>query len=491
MMSQPSLFASVTWTVSRLTQHIRTLLESDITLQDVWVQGEISNLGRPASGHIYFTLKDGGASLRGIMWKGDARRLMVPLQDGMEIEAHGRIGIYEPQGAYQFYADIIRPVGEGALYQEFLRLKAMLEAEGLFGAERKRPIPELPRTIGIVTSATGAALRDMLNTLLRRLPMAEVILSPSPVQGDEAPAKLVAALDALNLQKPDVILLARGGGSIEDLWAFNDERVVRAVAASRAPIISGVGHETDFTLCDFAADLRAPTPTAAAELATASTVSDLDASLQGMETRLIASTFNMLAVHQTRLNASTASLRMASPLRRIQTDHQRLDDFSRRGQTALRYRLALDSSRLKGFERRLDALNPLAVLGRGYAVVTRRADGKLISQIGQAEAGDGIQVRVSDGAFDAVISKDKEVLMAKKVSPKPIEDLTYEEAFAELETIVDALEGGQNPLEEAMKLFERGQALVEHCSELLDGAELKVRQLSGDALSDFEAETDL
>lgn len=407
-MSQPSLFASVTWTVSHLTQHIRTLLESDITLQDVWVQGEISNLGRPASGHIYFTLKDAGASLRGVMWKGDARRLILPLQDGMEIEAHGRIGVYEPQGQYQFYADIIRPVGEGALYQEFLRLKAMLEAEGLFDPEHKRPIPELPRKIGIVTSATGAALRDMLNTLRRRLPLAEVILMPSPVQGDEAPPGLISALEALNRLEPDIILLARGGGSIEDLWAFNDERVVRAVAASGMPVISGVGHETDFTLCDFAADLRAPTPTAAAELATPITITDLSAYLQGMETRLAVSTLNLLAARRNGLESLAASLRYASPLHRIRTDRQRLDDFARRGLSALKHRIALDSSRIQGFERRLESLNPLAVLGRGYAVVTRRADGKLISQVRQAEAGDGVQVRVSDGAFDAVISKDKE-----------------------------------------------------------------------------------
>lgn len=407
-MSQPSLFASVTWTVSRLTQHIRTLLESDITLQDVWVQGEISNLGRPASGHIYFTLKDAGASLRGVMWKGDARRLILPLQDGMEIEAHGRIGVYEPQGQYQFYADIIRPVGEGALYQEFLRLKAVLETEGLFAPERKRPIPELPRKIGIVTSATGAALRDMLNTLRRRLPLAEVILAPSPVQGNEAPSGLISALEALNRLEPDVILLARGGGSIEDLWAFNDERVVRAVTASSVPVISGVGHETDFTLCDFAADLRAPTPTAAAELATPITITDLSAYLQGMKTRLAASTLDLLAAHRNRLETLTASLRYASPLHRIRTDRQRLDDFARRELSALKHRITLDSSRIQGFERRLEALNPLAVLGRGYAVVTRRADGKLISQVRQSKAGDGIQVRVSDGAFDAVISKDKE-----------------------------------------------------------------------------------
>lgn len=407
-MSQPSLFTSVTWTVSRLTQHIRTLLESDVTLQDVWVQGEISNLGQPASGHIYFTLKDAGASLRGVMWKGDARRLTLPLQDGMQIEAHGRIGIYEPQGAYQFYADIIRPVGEGVLYQEFLRLKAMLEAEGLFDAERKRPIPELPRVIGIVTSATGAALRDMLNTLRRRLPLAKVVLAPSPVQGDEAPSKIVAALDALNQLKPDIILLARGGGSIEDLWAFNDERVVRVVAASEIPVISGIGHETDFTLCDFVADLRAPTPTAAAELATPITIVDLSAYMQGMKTRITTSTLSLLTAYQTGLDALAADLHYASPLRRIQTDRQRLDDFARRKMSALKHRVALANSRLQGFERRLNSLNPLAVLGRGYAMVTRHRDGKLVSQVEQAKPGDEIQVRVSNGAFDAIVSKDKE-----------------------------------------------------------------------------------
>jgi exodeoxyribonuclease VII large subunit len=407
-MSQPSLFTSVTWTVSRLTQHIRTLLESDVTLQDVWVGGEISNLGRPASGHIYFTLKDTNASLRCIMWKGDARRLTLSLQDGMEVEAHGRIGVYEPQGQYQFYADILRPVGEGLLYQEYLRLKAALEAEGLFDAERKRPIPELPRVIGIVTSATGAALRDMLNTLRRRLPIVEVILAPSPVQGDEAPPKLVSALEALNRLEPDVILLARGGGSIEDLWAFNDERAVRAVAASGVPVISGVGHETDFTLCDFAADLRAPTPTAAAELATPITLIDLSAYLQGMRARLSTSTLNLLTAQRTRLDTLIAGLRFYSPARRIRTDRQRLDDYARRGTSALRHRLALEGSQLRGLERRVEALNPLAVLGRGYAVVTRQADGKIVSKVARAKSDDALRIRVSDGEFGATVSQDKE-----------------------------------------------------------------------------------
>jgi exodeoxyribonuclease VII large subunit len=249
----------------------------------------------------------------------------------------------------------------------------------------------------------------MLNTLRRRLPLVEVVLAPSPVQGEEAPPRLVQALATLNLLQPDVILLARGGGSIEDLWAFNNERVVRAVAASNVPVISGVGHETDFTLCDFAADLRAPTPTAAAELATPITIVDLLAYLRGMKTRLAASTLSLLAAQQNGIAASAARLRFASPLRRILTDRQRLDGFTRRNLFALRHRLELDESRLRGFESRLEALNPLAVLGRGYALVTRQADGKLVSQVGQVKPDDEIKIHVSDGSFGAVVSQEKEV----------------------------------------------------------------------------------
>ncbi|MGB8982070.1 MAG: exodeoxyribonuclease VII large subunit, partial [Anaerolineales bacterium] len=316
---QPTLFSTQQWTVSKLTFYIRKLLEENEVLQDVWVQGEISNLSRPASGHVYFTLKDASAALKCVMWKTSAARLGIALQDGMEVEVHGRIGLYEVSGQYQLYADQIRPVGEGALYQEFMRLKAMLEAEGLFAPERKRPIPMFPQTIGIVTSATGAALRDMLNTLRRRLPLVQVLLAPSPVQGVEAPPALVKAIQSLNAQSPNVILLARGGGSIEDLWAFNDERVVRAVAASRAPVICGVGHETDFTLCDFAADVRAPTPTAAAELATQITLLDLRAGLQNYKTRILAATLNLLAEQKNSLASLTAQLRYVSPDRQIQS----------------------------------------------------------------------------------------------------------------------------------------------------------------------------
>ncbi len=405
---QPSLFASHEWTVSSLTRYIRDMLESDISLQDLWVQGEISNVSRPASGHIYFTLKDAGASLRSVMWRNGAMRLNISLQDGMAVAVHGKIGVYEVAGQYQLYADIIQPAGEGALFQEFLRLKALLEAEGLFAEERKRPIPESCKRIGIVTSATGAALRDMLNTLGRRLPMLEVILAASPVQGDEAPPCLVQAIAALNglKERPDVILLARGGGSIEDLWAFNDERVVRAIAASEIPIISGVGHETDFTLADFAADLRAPTPTAAAELATPVTAQALQEDLRALGLQLASSMQSILTDRRDELSSEAATLGFHSPARRIQSNQQRIDESARRLEAAAVHYLALEGSTLDGLQKRLTALNPVEVLARGYAVVRRRKDGVVVHRVNQAHG--EVIVRVSDGEFDAEVKKDRE-----------------------------------------------------------------------------------
>lgn len=395
---QPTLFSSNHLTVSQITFHIRKQLEGDPTLQDVWVEGEISNLSRPASGHIYFTLKDKNASLRAVMWKLDAGRLRMNMQDGMAIEAHGKIAVYEPQGQYQLIVNIIQPRGEGALYQEFLRLKAMLEAEGLFDVDRKRPIPELPRVIGIVTSQTGAALRDMLNTLRRRLPLVKVILAPSPVQGVEAPLALVNALASLNKKNPDVILLARGGGSIEDLWAFNDERVVRAVADSKTPIICGVGHETDFTLCDFAADLRAPTPTAAAELATQTTVDELHSLLDAYQSRLTSLTLNLLAEQKAVVTSLNSRLRYVSPERKIQSDAQHLDELSRRAFSSLTHRLQLHSTTVDGISKRLHSLNPEGILSRGYAIITRKQDNTVVSKVSQASA--EMKVRVSDGEFE-------------------------------------------------------------------------------------------
>jgi exodeoxyribonuclease VII large subunit len=406
-MEQMALFdASPRWTVTNLTRHLRHLFEEDPDLQGIWVEGEISNLSRPASGHVYFTLKDAGASLRCVMWKTEAARLRLILQDGMAIEAHGSLGIYEVAGQYQLYADSIRPLGEGALFQEFLRLKALLEAEGLFDARRKRAIPASPRRIGIVTSRTGAALRDMLNTLRRRMPLAEVVLAPTPVQGEEAPLKIVEALRDLNrVVQPEVILLARGGGSIEDLWAFNDERVVRAVSESQAPVITGVGHETDFTLADFAADLRAPTPTAAAELATPVTALELWQGLVVVSRTLTESMEIHIDQKRILLDGLKSGLRLSSPLRKVQTERQRVDDISRRGHAAQAHRLELAETRMIGLENRLAALSPLAVLKRGYAVVTKNK--KVIASKHQVKDGDGLRVRVQDGEFSARVSGEE------------------------------------------------------------------------------------
>ncbi len=394
---QPSLFRPPSLTVSEITRYLRALLEADEVLQDAWVFGEVSNLARPASGHIYFTLKDGGAALKCVIWKTTAQRLRFPLQDGMAVEAHGAVSVYEPGGQYQLYVDALRPAGEGALYQEFIRLKARLEAEGLFDEEKKQPLPARPKTIGVVTSASGAALQDVRNTLGRRYPLASVILAPSPVQGVEAPPALVRALRTLERLKVDVILIVRGGGSLEDLWAFNDERVVRAVANCSVPVISGVGHETDFTLVDFAADLRAPTPTGAAVLATPD-IADDRLGLLGLARHLHDLAQDELESRRDALDAQERALLRVSPLRRIQADRQRLDELDLRAGRALVQDLRLTRARLDGLDRRLAAISPLAVLGRGYALVSNLA-GEVIQRVGQVHSGEKLQIRVRDGKF--------------------------------------------------------------------------------------------
>jgi len=405
-MKQPSLFSSPRWTVTSLTAYLREIFESDEMLRDIWIQGEISNFSRPRSGHLYFTLKDGGASLKSVMWRSSAARLALDLRDGMAVEVHGHLGIYDVSGQYQLYADEIRPVGEGLLYQEFLRLKEMLESEGIFDVEGKRAIPEIPQKIGIITSATGAALRDMLNTLQRRMPLAEVILAPTTVQGDAAPMKIVEAMDGLFRVAPDldVILLGRGGGSIEDLWAFNDERVVRAVAASPVPIISGIGHETDFTLTDFASDLRAATPTAAAELATAITIDELRGGTKYYAEQLKVQFSAALDRYHINVDDLSVRLGYVSPLKRIQRDAQSLDGLTHRFNTRQAHRQDLMRTKLKGLYRRLDALNPQAVLARGYAVLTHQTDQKIIGSVNDAKKGDALKVRVMDGEFDVNVT---------------------------------------------------------------------------------------
>jgi exodeoxyribonuclease VII large subunit len=360
--------------------------------------GEVSNFSRPSSGHIYFTIKDASASLRCVMWRNNAIRQAFIPRDGDAIEVHGAIDVYEPGGVYQLYADSLRPAGEGALYQEFLRLKARLEAEGLFDPERKRPLPKWPHCIGVVTSPSGAALRDILNTLRRRYPLAKVILAPTPVQGVEAPSGIMAALREVNrLAHPDVIILARGGGSIEDLWAFNDEGVARAIVASEAPVVTGVGHETDFTIADFAADLRAPTPTAAAEMVTPNRL-DLLAALDELAQRLGRAVQGLISVRRWALSDQANRLRLHSPAAYVRGDRQRLDELARRIGVALDHHLQLSRARLAGLEQRLSALNPLSVLGRGFAVVSR-SDGELVRRVSQVSDGEALDVRVSDGTF--------------------------------------------------------------------------------------------
>ncbi len=399
-MSQLPLFQPSTWTVAGITQYLRQLLEDDAALQDLWVVGEVSNCSRPSSGHLYFTLKDASASMRVVMWRGAVLRQEYIPREGDAVEVHGAISIYETSGLYQLYADAIRPTGEGYLYQEFLRLKARLEAEGLFDEERKRPVPRWPHCIGIVTSPTGAALRDILNTLQRRFPLARVVLAPTAVQGEEAPAGIIAALQTLNAAiHPDVILLARGGGSIEDLWAFNDEYVARAIAASPVPVICGVGHETDFTIADFAADLRAPTPTAAAELAVPDSM-ELRAGLEEQKDRLKLGIRSVLDTPIWRMQGLQNRLRLNSPLTRLRSGRQHLDELCRRQQSGLLHLLQLKRLRLEGASLRLETLNPQAILGRGYAIV-RQADGRVVRSVHQVQPGEGVRVQVGDGEFGA------------------------------------------------------------------------------------------
>jgi exodeoxyribonuclease VII large subunit len=402
---QPSLLPVLSLTVTDLTRYLRQLLEGDEVLQGIWVQGEVSNLSRPSSGHIYFTLKDENAALRCVIWRTSALRLKVSLQNGMALEAHGAISVYERDGTYQLYVDGLRLAGEGRLLQEFLRLKARLEAEGLFAEERKRPIPTQPQRIGIVTSPTGAALQDILNTFQRRYTLAEIILAPSAMQGDEAPAQICAAIRAVNaLAQPDVILLARGGGSLEDLWAFNDEQVVRAIVASQAPVISGIGHETDFTLADFAADMRAPTPTGAAMLATPDST-DLLTSLAALANRFITLFQYNLDNQHSRLEMAGRSLQRSSPIWLINNERQRLDNRQQSLERSSAHLLQLRSARLQGSTQRLAALNPLAILQRGYAIVEHQ-DGTIISSVTQVHSGENIAIHVKDGSFNASVNQE-------------------------------------------------------------------------------------
>lgn len=390
------------WTVGELTRHIRNLLEADISLRNVWLRGEISNLSRPASGHLYFSLKDAGASLKCVMWRSAVEFLGWQPEHGAQVLARGRISVYPQGGVYQLYVDELHPAGVGDLHARFEELRERLRAEGLFEIERKRPRPAFPRLLGVVTSPQAAALRDVLQVLRRRWPLVKVLLAPTLVQGDMAPPQIVAALRALDARDDvDLILLVRGGGSLEELWAFNDEGVARAIGACRHPVVCGVGHETDFTIADFAADVRASTPTAAAEMAVPDQA-ELRRRVRAHGAQVEEQVLRRLAEARQGLEREERSLARLSPRGRIEAERQRLDELSRRASQALLHSLALRRAALGRARAQMLALSPQATLERGYAIVRREDTGAVVRSVQQAQPGDDLRIQVQDGELTAV-----------------------------------------------------------------------------------------
>ncbi len=424
--------------VSQLTRLITGVLEENF--EHVWVEGELSNLAVPASGHLYFTLKDAGAQIRCVLFRASARVLKFMPRDGMRLIVRGRVSLFAMRGEYQLIAEYLEPQGIGALQMAFLQLKERLSTEGLFDEKRKRPIPSLPQRVGIVTSPTGAAIHDILNVLDRRFANIHILLMPVKVQGEGAAAEIAAAIRDCNLyRRLDVLIVGRGGGSIEDLWAFNEEVVARAIAASKIPVISAVGHEVDLTIADLAADLRAPTPSAAAELVISSKA-DLTASLHSLELRLeraMAGRFSdlhgrlrgakralrdpvmlieglsqrldflqermessangMVQCHQQGFNALVNRLRMKNPAVLVKTGKEKLQLLSERSVRAVRVHLDRTHENVARCSGSLQALSPLATLGRGYSIASRTIDGLVIRDSRQLEVGERINLKLARG----------------------------------------------------------------------------------------------
>lgn len=382
-----------TFSVQEITRYIHELFDADDILADLRVRGEVSNLTKASSGHWYFTLKDAKAQLRCVMFRSAAQFLRMDVKVGDEIIVLGRVSVYEARGEYQLYASAIEAVGGvGDLHQQFEALKAKLDAEGLFDAAKKQALPPFPRRIGIVTSPDAAAYQDILNVLSRRFPLAEVMLSPTLVQGADAPREIVAALRRLYARGDiNLIIVARGGGSIEDLWCFNDESVARAIAASSIPIISGIGHEIDFTIADFVADLRAPTPSAAAEMATPNQdelLLDLDRARATMTAQLSA----ILHDRRRSLLGITRALRYNAPLRSVLAAQERQVDLRGRIERAASSRLARLHERLAAQLNALESANPDQILARGYALVSDES-GEIVRSAAQVYDEQRLQVR--------------------------------------------------------------------------------------------------
>lgn len=400
--------------VSQLNRYVKSLLEGDPTLASVYVSGEISNfVNHNRSGHLYMSLKDEGAVVDAVMFRGAASHLTFTPENGMRVIVRARVSLYERDGSYQIYIEHMQPDGVGALQVAYEQLKARLAQEGLFDGARKKPIPAYPTLVGVITSPTGAAVRDIMNVLGRRYPHACILLAPVLVQGEGAPAQLIDALTRFNaLRKagsryaPDVLIIGRGGGSIEELWAFNDEGVARAVAASEIPVISAVGHETDFTICDFAADLRAPTPSAAAELAVPDTA-QLMHRLSQYRSRTVTALHNRLQLQTRRLQSLRERRCLKTPLFYVEERALRLDYLSRAFASCAKRTLDRHRHTVAVTAGKLDALSPLKVLARGYAIVSQ--DGKALRSVHDFQPDTRVTVRCRDGHITAEM-KNQEVV---------------------------------------------------------------------------------
>lgn len=389
------------YTVTEVTRAIKDTLETH--LARVWITGEITNLRRPASGHCYFTLKDNFAQITVVIWRSSTARLKFDLQDGLAVILQGELTVYEPRGQYQVIARRVEPLGVGALQLAFTQLKEKLAQEGLFDPERKQPLPLIPRRIALVTSATGAAVHDMLNVIFRRMPNARVLVCPVRVQGNEAPAEIAGMIARVNdLPEIDVIVVGRGGGSFEDLQPFNEEIVARAIAASRIPIVSAVGHETDFTIADFVADLRALTPTDAGTRIVPD-VRQLTEHLGGFARRLGQTLLARIAAAKAHLNEIARQLAPRRTRENIRAREQRLDDLAQRLYHAITHCTALQKQRMQAAGARLESLSPLAVLSRGYSLTCREADGAVVRDPAGLNPGDIILTRVHRGEFRASV----------------------------------------------------------------------------------------
>lgn len=394
------------WSVSELTSQIKDLLEGQF--QTVWVSGEISNFSRPQSGHCYFTLKDDRAQIRAVLWRTAALRLKFELEDGIEVICQGGLDVYAPRGSYQLVVRAIEPKGIGALELALRKLKERLAAEGLFDPARKRPLPRFPRRVAFVTSPTGAAIHDFLQVLRRRWKGVDVLVVPTRVQGDGASREIAAAIELVNrMSEPvDCLVVGRGGGSLEDLWAFNEEPVVRAIYASCIPVVSAVGHEIDVTLADLVADVRALTPSEAAELVVPA-AEEIGAALRRQQQRLLVALRRRALVGRTRLEWLAGRRAFRKPFDQIHDRELRLDELSTRSTRALRQHLAVLRRSLDSCATHLESLSPLGVLGRGYSLTQRLSDGQLIRDAAALSPGDLLSTRFSSGrAISRVESVD-------------------------------------------------------------------------------------